>query len=196
MSSAFPEIASQAHSSPRPDGALLVRTVPSPVGPLSFAVSAVGLMQLHFGTFEGSGAALVTSEAARSRNASIRLAAGMMESAVRQVDAYFAGTLRAFDVALDLRGTPFQLRVWQALRAIPYGEKSTYGEVARSLGDLHLARAVGAATGANPVAIIVPCHRLVGSDGDLTGFAGGIRVKQALLRHESQATAPDLFGGF
>lgn len=192
----LPEIVSEGRTSPRPEGALLVRTVPSPVGPLALAVSAVGLMQLHFGTFEASAAGLVTSEASRSRNASIRLAAGFMESAVRQVDAYFAGTLHAFDIALDLRGTPFQLRVWQALKAIPYGEKSTYGEVARALGDIHLARAVGAATGANPVAIVVPCHRLVGSDGDLTGFAGGIRVKQALLRHESQATVPDLFGGF
>lgn len=194
--SSFSEIVPAGRTLPRPDGALLVRTVPSPVGPLALAVSAVGLMQLHFGSFEVSATGLVTSEAARSRNASIRLVAGFMESAVRQVDAYFAGTLRTFDIALDLRGTPFQLRVWQALRAIPYGEKSTYGEVARSLGDIHLARAVGAATGANPLAIVVPCHRLVGSDGDLTGFAGGIRVKQALLNHESQATAPDLFGGF
>lgn len=180
----------------RPEGALLARTIGSPVGPLAVAVSPVGVMQVAFGRYPGPGPAFEAGEAARSRNASIRLAAGLLETTARQLEAYFDGSLRAFDVALDLQGTPFQLRVWAALRALPYGQTLSYGDMARRLGDGNLARAVGAAAGANPVAILVPCHRLVGSGGELTGFAGGIRVKQALLRHESQASSPDLFGGF
>lgn len=183
-------------SYPRPEGALLVRTIDSPVGPLGLAASAAGLLALRFGPI-GSGAAEVSvSDAIRSRNASIRFAGGILETAARQLEAYFAGELRNFTVSLDLMGTPFQMSVWTRLRTIPYGARSTYGELARRLGDPNLARAVGAASGANPVGIIVPCHRLVGSDGDLTGFAGGLHAKQALLRHEEQSTTPDLFGAF
>ncbi len=99
----------------------------------------------------------------------------------------FAGTRISFDLPLDLRGTSFQREVWEALLAIPYGETRTYLDLARRLGNPAATRAVGAANGRNPVSIIVPCHRVIGSSGKLTGFAGGLAVKQQLLAHERGA---------
>jgi methylated-DNA-[protein]-cysteine S-methyltransferase len=101
-----------------------------------------------------------------------------------QLREYFAGERIEFDVPLAPRGTPFQLAAWQALRTIPYGETVSYGEQARRLGDRNLARAVGAANGRNPLPIIVPCHRVVGANGHLTGFGGGIECTAWLLDHE------------
>ena len=102
----------------------------------------------------------------------------------RQLVEYFAGRRRNFTVPLDLRGTPFQLEVWDALLAIPFGETRKYGEIARQLGNPKAARAVGAATGKNPVSIIVPCHRVIGTRGKLTRFAGGLDAKEHLLELE------------
>ena len=101
-----------------------------------------------------------------------------------QIGAYFAGDLREFDVDLASAGTPWQRSVWDALRAIPYGSTVAYGELARRLGSPAAARAVGAANGRNPVSVIVPCHRLVGASGGLTGYAGGIDRKEWLIAHE------------
>lgn len=101
-----------------------------------------------------------------------------------ELGEYFAGTRTAFTVPLDMTGTAFQRRVWSALLAIPFGETRTYGELARQLGSPNASRAVGAANGKNPISIITPCHRMIGSDGSLTGFAGGLATKQFLLRHE------------
>jgi methylated-DNA-[protein]-cysteine S-methyltransferase len=101
--------------------------------------------------------------------------------AAEQLDAYFAGELTEFDVAMRLDGTDFQQRVWTALVAIPYGETTSYGELAARVGRPGAARAVGLANGHNPIAIIVPCHRVVGADGSLTGYGGGLERKQALL---------------
>lgn len=103
-----------------------------------------------------------------------------------QLAEYFFGTRRQFDLPLDPQGTPFQLRAWQALRQIPYGQTRSYGEQAAMLGDPRLARAVGGANHANPIAIVVPCHRVVGRGGALTGFAAGLGVKDWLLRHEQR----------
>ncbi|MGJ7415693.1 methylated-DNA--[protein]-cysteine S-methyltransferase [Streptomyces cinereoruber] len=111
--------------------------------------------------------------------------------AVRQLDAYFAGDLTAFDLPLHLVGTPFQLRVWERLSLIPYGETRTYGELAEELGNPDASRAVGLANGKNPVSIIVPCHRVVGAGGGLTGYGGGLDRKQRLLAFESGAREPD-----
>ena len=102
-----------------------------------------------------------------------------------QLDEYFAGTRSRFELPLAPVGTPFQRQVWLALEELPYGGRVTYGELARRLGRPQAARAVGAAVGRNPVSIIVPCHRVVGSDGALTGYAGGLERKQALLRLEA-----------
>ena len=106
------------------------------------------------------------------------------DRAVAQLEEYFAGTRMDFDLPLDPEGTPFQRDVWRVLRTIPYGETISYGEQARRLGDARKARAVGAANGRNPLGIIVPCHRVIGGDGSLTGFAAGVDTKRALLDHE------------
>jgi len=105
--------------------------------------------------------------------------------AIAQLDAYFAGELRKFDLALAPQGTPFQRMVWSALTNIPYGETVSYGELARQLGRRSATRAVGAANGRNPIPIIIPCHRVIGSDGSLTGFGGGLATKRRLLDLEA-----------
>ncbi|EST29020.1 hypothetical protein N566_22625 [Streptomycetaceae bacterium MP113-05] len=109
----------------------------------------------------------------------------------RQLEEYFAGERTAFDLPLAPRGGDFQQDVWRLLRAIPYGATRTYGDLARELGDPALAQAVGAANGRNPLSIVVPCHRVVGADGTLTGFAGGLAAKRFLLTLEEPAPATD-----
>ena len=103
----------------------------------------------------------------------------------RQLKEYFAGRRKRFDLKLDFAGTPFQCRVWQALLTIPYGETRTYTEIARQIGNPTASRAVGAANGRNPISIVVPCHRLLGSTGKLTGYAGGLDAKAYLLALEA-----------
>jgi len=109
---------------------------------------------------------------------------------VDQLDAYFAGDLKEFDVALDLVGTAFQRKVWAALLTIPFGETRSYGEIARQIGSPGASRAVGLANGHNPVAIIVPCHRVIGANGGLTGYGGGLERKRMLLDMEKGRIAP------
>ena len=106
-----------------------------------------------------------------------------------QLDAYFAGELRTFDLALAPAGTTFQRQVWDALATIPYGETTSYGELADSIGRPGSARAVGAANGRNPIALVVPCHRVIGADRTLTGYAGGLDAKRTLLTLEGAALA-------
>ena len=107
------------------------------------------------------------------------------EAAADQLQAYFAGRLRKFSVPLDLRGTPFQRQVWEQLGDIPYGETRAYRQIAQALGRPNAARPAGQAIGSNPVAIIVPCHRVIGANGCLTGYGGGLHRKQALLELEA-----------
>ncbi len=106
--------------------------------------------------------------------------------AERQLGEYFTGKRKTFSVALDMRGTRFQKDVWEALLAIPFGETRSYGQLAKQLGNPHATRAVGAANGRNPISIIVPCHRVIGSSGKLTGFAGGLQTKAHLLSLEDK----------
>ena len=101
-----------------------------------------------------------------------------------QFDAYFAGELSTFDIEMNLLGTPFQQRVWSQLCQIPYGETISYGELARRIGNPNASRAVGLANGRNPIAIVVPCHRVIGANGSLTGYGGGLERKTWLLEHE------------
>ena len=108
----------------------------------------------------------------------------ILAEVVRQLTEYFAGDRRTFDLPLEPEGTDFQLSVWKVLRAIPFGQTISYGEQARRLGDANKARAVGSANGRNPLPIVVPCHRVVGADGSLTGFSGGVDAKRWLLEHE------------
>lgn len=143
----------------------------SPVGPLTLVSDGDWLVGLHFEGWNPPAAALHKSDA-------------LLATTARQLDAYFAGRLKTFDLPLAPRGTPFQQRVWSALRAIPFGETRSYGQLAAALGKPSAMRAVGAANGRNPIAIVVPCHRVIGADGSLTGFGGGIERKKFLLRLE------------
>jgi methylated-DNA-[protein]-cysteine S-methyltransferase len=113
---------------------------------------------------------------------------GPFDAAREQLDAYFAGALERFDLPLALHGTPFQLRVWEELTRIPFAETISYKELALRLGDLKLVRAVGLANGRNPVSIVVPCHRVIGADGTLVGYGGGLERKRWLLDHEAVAS--------
>lgn len=162
----------------------------SPAGQLTVLVSDVGVQALLWQTQRAlcakAIAALPTAESHP-----------VFEDLKHQIDAYFDRQLTTFDVPLDLHGTPFQKRVWALLQNIPYGETRTYGDLALLLGDVSLSRAVGAANGNNPVSIVLPCHRVIGSSGALIGYAGGKEVKAFLLALEGIKVAAaqlDLFG--
>lgn len=157
------------------------RTIDSPIGPLTLAGHDGRLTNLRMvdQTYEPSRADWNRADSA-------------FEEVVRQLDAYFAGELCDFDVRLDLRGTEFQRRVWEALLTIPYGETRSYGQIALQIGAPGAARAVGLANGHNPVAIIVPCHRVIGAAGKLTGYGGGLDRKQTLLTLERRRAPADL----
>ena len=142
---------------------------PSPLGDLWAEATDQGLSRLWFG---------VPPDAAPTGSHPLFDALGY------QLAEYWAGRLRTFSLPLDLQGSPFQQRVWQSLLTIPWGRTRTYSEQALALGDVHSLRAVAAANGRNPVAIVVPCHRVIGSDGSLTGYAGGLERKRALLERE------------
>ncbi len=150
----------------------------SPMGRLYLAADERGLTAVDF---RPEAEALSIAAARTTQVDSVPL----LREARRQLGEYFAGTRRAFDLTLSPRGTPFQQAVWEALAAIPYGETISYGALARRLGRPRAARAVGAANGRNPLAIILPCHRVIGSDGQLTGYAGGLAIKEQLLALES-----------
>ena len=120
---------------------------------------------------------------------------GPFDAAREQLDAYFAGELQEFDLPLALDGTAFQLRVWEELARIPFAETISYKELALRLGDLKLVRAVGTANGRNPVSIVIPCHRVIGADGTLVGYGGGLDRKRWLLDHEAVASGRRLAVG-
>ncbi len=157
-------------------GGVAGRTVGSPIGPLHLTATAAGLRTLGWGDEP-----LRTLPSGPGADPA---AVAVLDRAEAQLAEYFAGERTEFDLPLDPAGTPFQLAAWEALRSIPYGATVSYGEQARRLGDARKARAVGAANGRNPIAIVVPCHRVVGADGSLTGFAGGLETKSWLLDHE------------
>jgi methylated-DNA-[protein]-cysteine S-methyltransferase len=143
----------------------------SPVGRLLVAADGEGLRYLLF----EAGRLEVAPEAGWRENAAA------LTEAVRQLRAYFRGELRRFDLPVAPRGTPFQERVWRELLTIPYGETISYGELARRIGSPRGSRAVGLANGANPISIVIPCHRVIGASGRLTGYGGGLRNKEWLL---------------
>ena len=148
----------------------------SPIGTLLISGNAEGLQQILFST-NGSPA---------------RLGSGWEENpsalaeVIRQLSAYFAGELEAFDLSLAPKGTPFQQKVWSQLLTIPYGETISYGELARRIGNSNASRAVGLANGSNPIPIVIPCHRVIGANGKLTGYGGGLPIKEKLLALEKR----------
>ena len=148
--------------------------VDSPLGPILLAGNNEGLRELNFQ--EGKRPTPIGADWEKN--------AAHFAETIAQLQAYFAGELQEFDLPLAPTGTPFQITVWRELKAIPYGETISYGELARRIGKPKAARAVGLANGANPLPLVVPCHRVVGSDGRLTGYGGGLPIKEALLAHE------------
>lgn len=159
--------------------------IASPLGDVLLLARAGRLSGLYFvGQRDdpGPGTAIALAELPASDTSADRR---VLERARDQVDAYFAGRSSSFDLPLDLHGTPFQQSVWQALLTIPFGRTVSYGDIATSCGRPAAVRAVGRAVGSNPVSIIVPCHRVIGRDGSMTGFGGGIERKQALLALEA-----------
>ena len=148
-------------------------SIPSPIGHLTLTASQAGLCAVDWGS----------TRTKRSADHAV------LSATQTQLDEYFAGTRREFDLPLDLHGTLFQNRTWSALAEIPYGTTVSYGEQARRLGVPGAARAVGAANGSNPLPIVLPCHRVIGANGALTGYGGGLDVKRWLLEHEAGAAA-------
>lgn len=147
----------------------------SPLGALLLARTATGLAGAWFEGQKDHPGAIDAPE---------RRDDPLLNEAARQLTDYWAGKRRHFDLALDLHGTPFQINVWRALLAVQAGQTQSYGEIAQRIGTPAAVRAVGAAVGRNPVSVVVPCHRIIGRDGSLTGYAGGLHRKTALLKLE------------
>ena len=157
------------------------KTMKSPVGELKLVASEKGLVAILWENDDPKRVRL--SPLKEDNNHPVLLAAE------KQLKEYFAGKLQAFSLQLDFGGTEFQKKVWNALLTIPFGETRSYGQIAQQIGSPKAVRAVGAANGKNPLSIIAPCHRVIGANGKLTGFAGGLKVKAQLLGIELQAAA-------
>jgi len=149
----------------------------SPLGPIEITASDEGITSVSFREIMPENAAIPSS----------------LSDSVAQLDEYFSGRRKEFSLSLAPEGTAFQKQVWHELEAIPFGEKRSYLDIALKLGDKNATRAVGAANGKNPIAIIVPCHRVIGEDGKLTGYAGGLWRKEWLLKHEGVFVQQELF---
>jgi len=150
------------------------RVESSPVGPLLLAAEEMGLRLVWF----------LRGKRTRPPDPAWREDPAFFADVLRQLNSYFAGELREFNLPLVFEGTDFQKKVWKTLTAIPYGETISYGQLAKQIGEPKAVRAVGAANGQNPIPIIVPCHRVIGSNGSLTGFGGGLENKRKLLELE------------
>jgi methylated-DNA-[protein]-cysteine S-methyltransferase len=157
--------------------------IASPVGRLRLIASEIALVGIWFENGR---------DAARNTLWLTRSPSPIIEMARTQLEEYFSGHRQVFELPLDPRGTDFQRRVWQRLLKIPYGVTTTYGALARELGDPAASRAVGLANGSNPIPIVIPCHRVIGANGALTGFGGGLATKAVLLDLERSATQPKL----
>lgn len=158
---------------------MLVQSHATPAGPVRIFADGAGVTGLFFEQFK-------PGVPPRSAEPGVNRA---IDAARRQLDQYFARRRKVFALPFSLGGTPFQRRVWDALIEIPFGETTTYGALAAKLGKPTAMRAVGAAVGRNPISIVIPCHRVLGADGTLTGFAGGLACKEFLLAHEQAKVA-------
>lgn len=154
--------------------------IDSPVGRIMLAGNSQGLLEISF----------MAGRDRRSPDPRWHLDDSQFTEVIAQLREYFDGRLREFDLPLQPEGTSFQLQVWKALREIPYGETISYAELARRIGKPKAVRAVGAANGKNPLSIVIPCHRVIGSDGSLTGYGGGMENKKYLLALEGSGTFP------
>ena len=168
------------------DGRRAHTTVDSPVGPLTLVASGGALAGLYMNEQQHQPADETFGELGADQDGEL------FAEVSRQLKQYFDGERTGFDLRLTLEGTPFQRRVWAALQDIPYGQTISYGQLADRIGQPSASRAVGLANGKNPISIIVPCHRVVGADGSLTGYGGGIERKQYLLAHEHRVSGQTL----
>ena len=159
---------------------IISTTIQSPLGQIQIAGTELGVRSVSFRTQYQDAVALEALP-------------DCIKTCARQLEEYFAGQRTAFDFPVDLDGTDFEKRVWNALTEIPHGKTWSYLDLAKRLGDEKLTRAVGMANGKNPIAIAIPCHRVIGSDGSLTGYAGGMANKKWLLEHEGAIAQTDLF---
>ncbi|HEY8529997.1 MAG TPA: methylated-DNA--[protein]-cysteine S-methyltransferase [Paenibacillaceae bacterium] len=177
----------------RDDGRLYWREMASPLGTLTLVASERGLCSVDFAAF-AEAADQLAEWARRWWREPVLIPAPeghpLLAEAQSQLDAYFRGELRNFSIPLDLRGTAFQRKVWKALCRVPYGSTASYGEIAAAVGRPGAARAVGGANNRNPVPIIVPCHRIIGADGSLVGYGGGLWIKERLLALEGILQIP------
>jgi len=158
-----------ARKSPRAD--VFKALYESPIGPLEVAGTEEGILSIEFSERSAFPAGPP---------------APCLKDCIRQLEDYFAGRRRVFTLRLDLRGTPFQKRVWDELLKVPFGRTVAYRDIAEALGNPRATRAIGGANHRNPVSIVVPCHRVIGADGGLTGYGGGLRRKEWLLAHEQK----------
>jgi len=154
--------------------------VSTPLGPVMVAGDPTGVKLITFMKGDGE----------RRPESSWKRDPGALRRASNEIRAYFAGELEEFEMKLSLEGTPFQKRVWKAVARVPYGKTASYGQIARRLGKPDACRAVGAANGSNPIPIVIPCHRIIGSTGKLTGYGGGLWIKEALLKLENGGRQP------
>ncbi|MCB6608812.1 methylated-DNA--[protein]-cysteine S-methyltransferase [[Clostridium] symbiosum] len=154
--------------------------IETPIGPLLLAEENNALTEISFAVKEPK-----TFQAGRQAE-SVEQETPLLLETKRQLEEYFAGTRRTFDIPLSMRGTSFQKKVWDQLLTVPYGETITYGEIAARIGNPRAGRAVGMANHHNPIPIIVPCHRVIGADGRLTGYGGGLPIKEKLLELEQK----------
>jgi methylated-DNA-[protein]-cysteine S-methyltransferase len=165
--------------------------VESPIGRLILTSDGTALTGLYMNLYRNKPSKLPGLGDDWIQNATI----DPLPAAARQLKEYFAGKRREFDLPLRMEGTEFQQRVWRELTKIPFGETRSYGQLAKRIGNPNGSRAVGLANGRNPIAIIVPCHRVIGADGSLTGFGGGLDRKEWLLTHEGQPVTSELAFG-
>ena len=184
-------------SDDRSTDSTVTRVIDTPIGPLTLVADGIGLRAVTWpdedGTRVGLGGQLGGAETPGQSPASTdqRAAVATIDAAEAQLRQYFAGERQTFDLPMHLVGTEFQRDTWRSLAQIPYGQTVSYGEQAERLGRPTAVRAVGAANGRNPLSIVLPCHRVVGANGDLTGFAAGLDTKRWLLAHESdQSPSP------
>jgi len=148
------------------------QTIDSPLGPVHICASECGISKIHLGI----------------KTAIADQPSALTETAAQQLQQYFAGSLTQFSLPLSANGTAFQQQVWQSLCQLPFGQTCSYADIARQIANPKAVRAVGAANGKNPIAIVVPCHRVIGANGTLTGYAGGLQNKAWLLNHEQKFT--------
>jgi O-6-methylguanine DNA methyltransferase len=159
------------------------------LGPLTLAATSKGLCMVQFGYQKNVLSSMKQRWEKRDEGAFWIEDYSAIQEVIREIEEYFQGSRNKFDIQMDLRGTAFQKQVWKQLELIPYGSTCSYKDIAKAVGNPNAVRAVGGANNKNPIPILIPCHRVIGTNGTMTGYAGGLNIKEALLNHEKSAFA-------